>query len=818
MNSLSQTYTSPQGTEDHTPHYIPTSVVQASRDEIGETPLGVQAFVIGENSRLQAMPSSHATLPPDLTGYYFVAAALSPPETQVINGDGMVYRIGFANGEVTLKTRIAKTPCYYADQITQRSRKYPEAYSFKDSGPTRASSKLGNRNQLNTAFLQTRDRLLLTFDAGIPWVIDPDSMELIEPVGRMDEWLSITTPFTGLAPSLQNQVFPTHSNPAHPVYDQHRPEADFPSCRNHGTETTPIDHLLTLNYSTGYKGKFRKGVDRFLGWVLRHRPGRQLGKNLPGTQRVYGFTDLIRYTFDDRRLERWQLVLPDWDARNPDVTKLVIGEQSIHQMVVTQDYIILVDMAFKIELSQIFSPYVVEPLGKLLDRVLKFAYELSRSQVSQAKLLEWRLKQGYKLYSFLLKLLPPSQITSFYIISRADLQKCSNNPGGTVTDSPKSIRVRKVTIPREVSHFTADYSNPDSKITLHIGHQNGTDVTEWISKYDQPVPGKEQFFGKNWEPCKRLAGMSTGAMDVSSFGRYIVDGETGALLESKVFSDIEHTWWPSVYTHRDICRDLPDESATEIKNLYWMCWGFSWEIIPDRIYQAYKDREFRAIHYTELPEKGKPCKLLRLNTQTMKIADWFDFPPGHFACSPQFIPKPKSTLCPDQDLSTHGYIVCVVLADAPAQAGTTDAIPRDEFWIFDANNLGNRQDQVVKEQAIVYKLSRSQALNLGLTIHSSWLSTEDFVEKSQAYHDPDIRQRLRRDAFRRDYGAFVEDQNNEHTSTDKPRSFKKIDDVTRSIFQEIQNLFIEQKLECSCFHSHSRSLAESLEETSRVSD
>lgn len=778
-------------------HDIPTSVVKASREERDTTNLIAQQFQIDSQSQLIPISSADVELPADLTGYYFVAAALSPPETQVINGDGMIYRLEFLNGKATLKTRIAKTPCYYADQLTQKFRKYPESYVFKDAGPSRMSPKLGNRNQLNTAFLQTHDHLLVTFDAGIPWVIDPDSMELIEPVGRMDEWLSITDPFAGFAPSLRDTVLPSHSNPAHPVYDHHKPENDFPNCQSDPSSTLPSDHFLTLNYSVGYKGKFRKNVDRVLGWVRRRAIralNRAKGEPLPFTQRVYGFTDLIRYNFDDRKLERWQLVLPDWDSENPDVTKLLIGEQSIHQMVATEDYIILADMAFKIEYSQLFSPYLVDLPEKWFDNAIKFLTKLSQGGFSQDKLLRLRLELGYQLYAIFLKLLPSSQISNFYIISRADLQKCSNNPGSRLTEPPKSISVRKVTIPREISHFTADYSNPEGKITLHIGHQNNTDVTEWISEYDRPVAGKQKPFENTASPCKRLAGMITGAMDVSSFGRYIVDGETGALLDSKVFSDVEHTWWPSVYTHRDICRDRPTEPATEIKNLYWMCWGFSWEIIPDRIYQAYKDREFRVVHHTQLPETGKPSKLLRLDTQTMEIADWFDFPPGHFACSPQFIPK--STPCPpDQDPSTHGYIACVVLSDArDLHAGTADATPQDEFWIFDASNLGNRNDSP-KTQAIVYKLTHAPSLNLGLTIHSIWLSPEDFTQKSQPYTDPQERQNLRRKAFWQDYGALVNPKNSGQPSTDKPRAFKSIDPTTQTLFQELQESFIQQRLE-----------------------
>ncbi|MGG6284985.1 carotenoid oxygenase family protein [Leptolyngbya sp. AN03gr2] len=782
-------------------HHIPSSVVKVSRCEIDDLCLTVQAFEIHPNSQLAAVEGD-ADLPENLAGYYFVVSALAQPSTSVFNGDGMIYRLEFRDRKATLKTRIAKPPCYYLDQAIQRHPdQYPKAYAFQTSGLNRMSRKLGSRNQLNTAFLQTRDRLVLTFDAGIPWVIDPDSMELIEPVGRMDEWLSVTSPFEGLIPMLSEEILPPYSNPAHPVCDQFKPEHDFLNCPNSPAEFQP-DHFLTLNYSTGYKGKFRKNFDRTIGWI-RRKTARSLnigrGKNTPCTDRIYGFTDLVRYTFEDHQLERWQLVLPDWDKNNPDDEKLVIGEQSIHQMAITEDYIILMDIAFKIEFSQIFAPYSVGLFDPLLDRLFKSLVQIGKtlfSKQQQANLLKQRLDLGYRLYAFFLKLLPAAQITNCYIVSRAELRKCCNNPGGSLAEPPKSLQARKVTIPREVSHFTADYHNPDGKITLHIGHQNGTDVTEWISKYDKPVEGHEMQFGQ--EQSQRLAGMSTGAMDVSSFGRYVIDGETGALLDSKVFSDVEHTWWPSVYTHRDLCRERATEPATEVKNIYWMCWGFSWELVPDRIYQAYKEREFRVVHHTQLPKESKPCKLLRLDTQTMEIVDWFDFPPGHFACSPQFIPK--STPCPPhQDPSTHGYLACVVLSD------TSDAQPQDEFWIFDANNLGHRkyddlghlisESSCLHNKAVVYKLSHSHTLNLSTTIHSTWLSFNDFLHKSSLYSTPQKRRDLRRAAFWQDFGAFVDPNSKTTDMTKNPRAFKVLDETTKSLFQQIQAEFIAQILE-----------------------
>jgi hypothetical protein len=81
-----------------------------------------------------------------------------------------------------------------------------------------------------------------------------------------------------------------------------------------------------------------------------------------------------------------------------------------------------------------------------------------------------------------MQLVPPENVTSFYIIDRRQWESIL---GGS-TDTPcRDLPVKKITIPREVSHFAVDYANPDGKITMYIGHNNGSDVTEWVQKYDR---------------------------------------------------------------------------------------------------------------------------------------------------------------------------------------------------------------------------------------------------------------------------------------------------------------------------------------------
>ena len=146
----------------------------------------------------------------------------------VLNGDGMLYRLGFAAGVATLKTRMMKTPCYYADMAAQLLSKYDKfGYRFLDGGMVRHSLYLGTRNQMNTAFIAMRDHLLITFDAARPHIIDPDTLELVEPIGVSGDW-------KGLVPTLPatlTQIFQPYSTPAHPMCDHLKTPEDRKSTR-----------------------------------------------------------------------------------------------------------------------------------------------------------------------------------------------------------------------------------------------------------------------------------------------------------------------------------------------------------------------------------------------------------------------------------------------------------------------------------------------------------------------------------------------------------------------------------------------------------
>ena len=153
-------------------------------------------------------------------------------------------------------------------------------YRFLDGGMVRSSLVLGTRNQMNTAFVATKEHLLATFDAARPHIIDPDTLELLEPIGEASNW-------QGLAPKQPawiTQVFQPYSNPAHPVCDHlHVP-------------ATSAGEFITANYSAGVS--LLNIADRFRRWLKA-----RLGEDGIILTNPWGaFTSLIRYRFNSSKL------------------------------------------------------------------------------------------------------------------------------------------------------------------------------------------------------------------------------------------------------------------------------------------------------------------------------------------------------------------------------------------------------------------------------------------------------------------------------------------------------------------------------------
>ncbi len=598
------------------PHRIPRSITAASRDELDS-----------ETSELQIVDGE---LPKDLHGHLFMAAALPYGDgTPILNGDGMIYRFDFSRDAVRLKTRIAKTPCYYADQATSTNNQYKK-YAFHNAGLTRLGL-LGSRNQVNTAFLSLNERLLVTFDAGRPYEIDPETLEVLTPVGANHEWIAAAPPIIARGP------FPTFFSVAHPSFDAH------------------ADEMFTVNYRN-----LVSQLPQPISWGAR-----KFIKNFDD------FTDLIRWK-GEGELERWRLELPDGSP--------VVIKQSLHQIGVTRDYVVLMDAGFRIELGQILSLFLINIVSKGIP-VPDFIERL--------------------VFSRFLPLRRQLPYTALYIVRRADLQQS----GGSV-EEPRRLQARKVVFEPEAAHFIMDYENPSGHITLHLAHNCAWDATEWLHKGSKPAYSSVPI-------RKELHGMIVGPMDINRLGRYVIDGESGTVLESHEISDLRYTWSPSLYTQ------CAAKTSGQIESIYWSSWGFSWELLTKRVYKSYKNYKHRQIPLERLPNVAQPVSLLHLDTASMQIVDGYQFSAGRFISSPQFVPRRES-----RGGSNDGYIVCVVLSDDERSPG----LSKDEVWIFDADNLA--QGPVCRLE--LRSMPELPSFSFGLTLHTTWLA--EIKQRTSIYH------------------------------------------------------------------------------------
>jgi len=527
---------------------IPISVLRASRREL--------------DVDLRAIEGA---IPKDLKGHLFVAAPLPWGEgSPVFNGDAMAMRIDFADQGARLKSRVLRDPSQRADEAT---RNHP-LLRFRNRHIARISPVLGVRNELNTAWLHmpADDRLFATYDAGRPWEVDPTTLEVVTPVGRLEEWEAA---FTVDLPWL----FPPVLTGAHPAHDDRTGETFF------------------ANYS--------------LGAVVAGAHAR-----------------LLRWDGGQGPLTAFRIV----DERGCD-----LNVQSMHQLAITERWVVLVDTAFRLELGRFLSPK------------------------------RWPL-------------MTQRPYTAIYLVYREKLK----GPGRTV-------RAKRVVVPRETVHFVADYACPDGQVTLHIGHPCAADASETLRASD-----------RRWDDGTRvrpeLEGYPPSPTDVGVFARYTIDGESGVVMSASLYQD-ERTWGPALLTTASA--RVQDRHA----HLWWLTGGLLRESLLTRLVEAYERYPHRRVPINAYPEQVAP-ELVRLDAASAKVVDRFAFGDGLLPGSPQYVPSSTA------DGALDAFIVCTVVG-----AGARRSSSGDELWIFRAGDLS---------KGPVCKLGHPD-LDFALTLHTAWM-------------------------------------------------------------------------------------------------
>lgn len=582
-------------------------------------------------------------LPAGLGGHLFIVgpvgnygdAGQMEGRTTLINGDGMVYRIDLDGGRPRLTSRIVEPACSTADAATQPGSAW-EDLGFRNFGLMRASKALGSRDFGNTAFVPMYEartgaaRMLVTYDAGRPVEIDPVSLETLTPVGYNTEWQSAMPGDKGAFKFLLSS--------AHPVWDARTGELFTANYR-----LTLRDMMLYAAIRAWIPGKMAAAaigqVSAMAGTLLSPLLSYTEGKPRLLSSVATATTETERQAArlaaklglipdSNARLVRWDGHgrLDHWTVMLPDGRPVEI-QNSMHQLAVTRDFIVLLDTNFKITVNQWYNT-----IGKddpTIDRLIRLFF--AKRQLSQ---------------------------TLIYVIRRSDLEKGDAAPG----NGERLVTAKPVKLPYGSVHFLADYDDAGDRITVHMAHGSALDIAEWVRSWDV-----SQWSGKSpgW-----LSGMVTGAADMSRLGRYVIDGEQGRVVQGNLMVDESALWAAALYTGNGVPAwgELPER----IEQLYWFSNGFWPETLTDFVVNLYARYPDRIATLERLRAMGSgdglplPC-LFRLDTRSMRIEDRYDFPPGHLLSSPQFVPN---------GAGPEGWVLTTVVTDE-----------RCAIWVFDAGAL-----------------------------------------------------------------------------------------------------------------------------------
>ncbi|MEL6538743.1 MAG: carotenoid oxygenase family protein, partial [Bacteroidota bacterium] len=620
----------------------------------------------------------------------------------LFNGDGMMIRMDFdEKGKVKLKTRLAKTPTYWADYALReggpaRADKRFDSWDWKfnSTGMARFSMQLGQANQLNVAMVPIRFddsgpiRMLGTYEAGRPWEVDPLHLDLKAPILKNDDTASLVPEW------LWRYPFKAILATAHPTWDYHDKKVYVVNYLKGVSTLVGFQRILISSLRDPEKTKERiikaaekarakgkeKGQREFERFMMEDT------KDLPA-KKDPKFKDL----FEDIK----ESIIPDdavfltqWDG-TPDVQRWRIRcggkdikiRDNMHQMGVTENYVIFSDSSFKVNLSLMFN--LIKPLIPDIE-------ETMRELFTQ----------------------PMNPISALYFVKKSDLV-----PGKSSVEAVRAL------IPLECVHFTANYKEEDGLITVMTANNTANCPAEWMRHFDKVMETGEPI------DMEYLGYLSVGPMDIGRVGRFVFDPTTGKMMDDKTSVLFEtgnlndpknigaHTWAVGLYTFRGYEEVGP--RVDHLKSMYWQIYGLDKDHVTEFIFELYKDypnREVSIEKMEELCKTGVPIGLARVDHSApkLKIDDFYLFEEKHYIRSIQFIPRDtrNEAIPEDQD----GYILCTVTVPVNLAEGQY----RSEVWLWDASDLA---------KGPVCKLQNDK-FRFAYTFHSVW------IEKAEETHPP----------------------------------------------------------------------------------
>jgi hypothetical protein len=211
-------------------------------------------------------------------------------------------------------------------------------------------------------------------------------------------------------------------------------------------------------------------------------------------------------------------------------------------------------------------------------------------------------------------------------------------------------------VPRESFHHFADYRQDGADVTMYLAHSNGWELNYALRDTDRVWPTGEPV-------AKGLRGFTSAPIDASPVGRYVLDGRTGEVKDSRLFCDPTRHWATLLYG-----RDLRPAALERGHHLWQAYWGCDPDMLVTAVVDLHRHHPYRVVPLDRLPSREIPSSLVCLDLRTMTEQSAWSFPAGTVGESPVFVPDPAGG---------DGWVVLVVHYP-----------DRTELQVFDALALG----------------------------------------------------------------------------------------------------------------------------------
>lgn len=252
----------------------------------------------------QPIPTTRLTvldgaIPEGIGGHAFFSGPRARVGYPIWGSEALIWRIDFAEDGASLTKQFVRNPQWWASDAIDEDGWFDGLckglFTFQNVGAGFfMSALLGVQDMQNIAPIPFSSRVMaVTSDNGRPWILDPDSLDVVRPLGNRKDWkpgLDLPWPFG---------MFVTT---AHPVLDAD----DFDDPHLTGKNR----HVYTTNF-------------------------------MPQAPLLHGFTHLLRWDIDRQQMEHFRLI----DSKTGE--PLVINE-TLHQLQVTKNHVILLESAFQV--------------------------------------------------------------------------------------------------------------------------------------------------------------------------------------------------------------------------------------------------------------------------------------------------------------------------------------------------------------------------------------------------------------------------------------------------------------------------------------